>query len=377
MNRIYATDFNKQFDDKKSHFVTLNRRIRRQFSKLDIKIIKNSLNEFKRRQTHSKFEHLTNAMCKARTTTLNNIQIDDTMQRRANPGHVSGIISGWVNSRMAPIQVYEDPENPGSFISWDGQHTVISLQLIADEFGEDLSKCVIPINEYIFTDRIEIRENFIRLATIGDKKQKGSDKLPMNSCEHFYQKVRAVRVDNYTSNIDYNTAEEKFQYIQNAKCFVTHSDYGDAHNAGAITRLIEINRFDPIITKQLCQYFNTLKQDRPIASNEIALITTYLNLCKEQKINVDSIYINQLADTNIKLFGADLNSNSKSNTFWDQCRNAYNNWHLNNPEKSGTPRMSVSTENGLSFLIAQMEKSLSGIKVPAFDGFKVKNKDLF
>jgi len=299
------------------------------------------------------------------------------MQRRANPGHVSGIISGWVNSRMAPIQVYEDPENPGSFISWDGQHTVISLQLIADEFGEDLSKCVIPINEYIFTDRIEIRENFIRLATIGDKKQKGSDKLPMNSCEHFYQKVRAVRVDNYTSNIDYNTAEEKFQYIQNAKCFVTHSDYGDAHNAGAITRLIEINRFDPIITKQLCQYFNTLKQDRPIASNEIALITTYLNLCKEQKINVDSIYINQLADTNIKLFGADLNSNSKSNTFWDQCRNAYNNWHLNNPEKSGTPRMSVSTENGLSFLIAQMEKSLSGIKVPAFDGFKVKNKDLF
>lgn len=369
-NREYANKFNKQFDDKKSHFVTLNERINQQFSKVDIFVVQSALNEFKRRHPeHTKFSDLTDALCQSIYTTLDKIKIDDTMQRRANPGHISGIIAGWVNSRLAPIQVYEDPNNPGTYISWDGQHTVLSLRLIASEFNADLSKCVVPINVYKFKDRIEIRENFIRLATVGDKKQAGSDKLPLYPCELFYQQVRAVRVDGYTDNIRYNQTEEKYRYIQEAECFVTHNEYGDAHQPGAITRLTEINKFDPIITKWLCQYFNTINQDRAVSSNEIALIANYLNMCKEQGINITDYYIDRLANITLQLFNANFDSKSASNTFWDKCKAAYNNWHIHNPEKTGNPKMGITTENGLSFLIPQLEKTAAGsIKVPAFEG---------
>ena len=278
-----------------------------------------------------------------------------------------------------PIQVYEDPDYPGKYIAWDGQHTALALFIIATKvFGERAAKMIVPVAVYPTHEKLEIRRNFILLN--GDAKQ------PLDFIDTWKQMIFGVRVDG-ADDTNWIKANQKQIHLAQAGLFATNSKFGDEDKAGAFTLLADtlmtknLNKAkDPQVTKYFAGYWSMLNADRPVQPKEARQMYEYFDACYQQGIKVDIDYIRELVGFTKEYFDANF---SETGSFWDKVKMSYTRWYeAANPEsyaEHGLKGFTTEWRCGGPFLIEQIKKS-TNLKTPTYspnNGYTVKAEDLW
>jgi len=318
-------------------------------------------------------------LCNAINVSMDAILIDETMQREVNMRHILKILSYFSESMVMAIQVYEDPERPGKYIAWDGQHTSIALFIILTKvFGERTAKAMIPVVVYSSHQKLEIRRNFILLN--GDAKES------LDFIDTYKQMVYGVKVDGSTDQEWLDTAQ-KNDYFADAGLFATNSKFGDEDEPGAFTLLADTlmskslkTRKHPEVTRMFADYWAYLNEERPVRAKEARQLYEYFNLCYEQKITVDKDYLLEMVAFTKDYFGANF---GEDGVFWDKVRMSYTRWYANaNPDsykEFGLKGFTTEMRTGIPFLIAQMKHS-TNLKTPTYtpnNGYTVIKSDLW
>lgn len=357
---FYADKVNGQFHKSQSHYVGLAQRLRESINYETWKqdTIDDAIENFKLLNPKiKKWDDL--VFCEAQACTLDEIDIDITLQRLLDLMHGCNIIDAFKQLLVMPICVYRDPARPGRFICWDGQHTAIVLYIIAAKIlGEDITKCQIPIVIYASHLKSEMREAFITLGGEGKKQLDNIDKV--------HQKIFGVRTDGST-NPDWELIEKKQQAIEGAKMFLTHEKFGDTAEPGAYTRLEEFldPQYDLSITQSFASYFfKVCKSNRPVQPKESWMLYEYFRLCKQVGITVDNTYISGIAKSLRTAFNNDFDASE----LYTKAKSSYQEWYrANKPNPDGTLWGITYSEKriGMTFLLAQIQKNYSG-NVPKY-----------
>ena len=387
MAKLYAEKMNENYKLASSHFVDLGSRLR-YYSKRTFQSwqLSGTVKEWKERRPDIKaWEDL--HLCKALSTSLDKILVDTTMQREINMDHVNKILNQFRGSMIMAIQVYEDPERPGFYIAWDGQHTAMVLYIICVQIlGMRPQDVEIPIVVYDVKQKAEIRRNFILLN--GDAKE------PLDNYDKFRQMIFGVRHDGSEDKMWIEVSKRQ-DLFEKANLFVTASKLGDDEETGAFTLLADTimsdnikNLKDVSVTEMFTNYWTTLGEKRAVDAKEARQVFEYFDACHKQGINVDQDYIDQFVIFCKNYFNADWSGGKISGPFWAKTRTAYENWYRKqNPDgdldkKTGMIKVRGYTTEwscGGPFLIAQLKKS-TNLKVPKFDaasGFNPNAKDLW
>ena len=325
--------------------------------------------EFRRRNPNfTKWNTL--PLAEAKALAMSQIGIDATMQRQLDIFWVLTLLTQFAATKVVPIQVYKYKEN--KYLAWDGQHTLMLLWLIATQlFEQDPNEVEVPVNVYQSTLKSEMRTNFVSLNSKEGKKQ-------LDPIDIWEQQVFGVRVDN-TSNPSWVEVEQKQQVIEAMGFFVTSKKFGDEAEAGAITRLQEINKLDVKTVRHLMQYLAMIgANNRPVVEKEMVMMANFFERCKFAGIDVDNSYIASIANVALTHWDADFSPNGK---FWTRASNAYHNWYAKHGGGS-YGRFSKEPVHGGPFLTAQLLKSLkgTGLLIPRSSSnseFQPFAKDLF
>lgn len=376
---------NEQFRNNQSNFVTLQERLNdalalAPFFEAQLDAV---VDEFKRRHTSpattawQRFEQI--QLCKAVQVKMNTILIDATMQRSVNIRHILNILQFFRETMVMAIQVYEDPDKPGYYIAWDGQHTAIALYIVLTKvFGERAASAMVPVVVYSVKQKLEIRRNFILLN--GDAKE------PLDFIDTYRQMVFGATVDG-ADDPEWVDAKIKNDYFEAAGLFATHSKFGDETESGAFTLLAdtimsksEKTRKHPEVTRMFADYWAHLNQSRAVQAKEARQLYEYFNLCYEQGIVVDKTYILEFVNFCKEFFDANW---GETGVFWSKVKLAYETWYSTaNPEsfkEFGLRGFTTESRTGIPFLIAQLKKSTK-LKTPAYapnNGFTIAKKDLW
>jgi len=376
---------NEQFRNNNSNFVTLQERLNdalklAPFFEAQLDAV---VDEFKRRHTApsnvawERFEQI--QMCKAIQVKMNTILIDASMQRNVNIRHILNILQFFRETMVMAIQVYEDPEKPGYYIAWDGQHTALALFIILTKvFGGRAASTMVPVVVYSVKQKLEIRRNFILLN--GDAKE------PLDFIDTYRQMVFGATVDG-ADDPAWIDAKIKNDYFEAAGLFATHKKFGDDEEQGAFTMLAdtimsksEKTRKHPEVTRMFADYWVHLNQSRAVQAKEARQLYEYFNLCYEQGIKVDKTYILEFVNFCKEFFDANW---SETGVFWSKVKLAYERWYSKaNPDSFadvGLRGFTTEMRTGIPFLIAQLKKS-TNLKTPSYDpnnGFTVDKKDLW
>lgn len=382
----YAQKINDLYNVKASNFVTLQERLEKAIKKAPQfrAQLEAVVDEFRRRNCSppaergwEKFSDI--KLCNAINVSMDSILIDETMQREVNMRHILKILSYFSESMVMAIQVYEDPERPGKYIAWDGQHTSIALFIILTKvFGERTAKAMIPVVVYSSKQKLEIRRNFILLN--GDAKE------TLDFIDTYKQMVYGVKVDGSTDPEWLDTAL-KNDYFAKAGLFATNSKFGDEDEPGAFTLLADTlmskslkTRKHPEVTRMFADYWAYLNEERPVRAKEARQLYEYFNLCYEQGIKVDKDYLLEMVAFTKEYFDANF---GEDGVFWDKVRMSYTRWYKNaNPEsyaEFGLKGFTTEMRTGIPFLIAQMKHS-TNLKTPTYtsnNGYTVIKEDLW
>jgi hypothetical protein len=128
-----------------------------------------------------------------------------------------------------------------------------------------------------------------------------------------------------------------------------------------------------------------LNEQRPVEAKEARQLYEYFNLCYEQNITVDDVYLLEFVAFTKKYFDADFGPNGR---FWDKVRIAYESWYRNANQHSTdvdsngnviVRGFTTEMRTGIPFLTAQLKKSTK-LTVPLYNannGFTVDKKDLW
>lgn len=356
----YASQVNSQYKNNASNCVALSQRYADTLASVPqhdqayiANIKKNSIQEFKRLNRNiKKWSDLT--LAQSVLVSLAELYIDTTMQRELNLYWVYKILAKFKSTKVVPIQVYRDPST-NKLCAWDGQHTAILLYIICvDILGEDPEKVKVPVNIYASSLKPEMRECFLDLNT-------SEGKAMLDDIDLHIQRVFGVRIDG-SNNPLWVTTEKKQTILEKYDLFVTNDKFHDTHMPGAISRTQEINKLDLDSLEWLCEYLSIVARNRRIYEKEIMMMAHFFLRCRCDGVNVDSSYVNEVAFANINAFNADF---TPYGAFWSQVKIAYENWHQSQPGKINiNPQVEKETVHGFPFLLAQLAKSIPGIKLP-------------
>jgi hypothetical protein len=384
MATTYADKVNSEYKHSTSHFVSLRERLAESMVGANELTLTAMVSEFKRRfKQWTKFTDM--HICKAIMVPMDKILIDTTMQRSVNFTHILNIMNSFAETMVMAIQVYEDPEKPGHYIAWDGQHTAIVLYILATKvFGERIANLMVPVVVYSVKQKAEIRRNFILLN--------GEAKSMLEFIDLWKQMVHGVLTDGADDPV-WVKAAEKQAHLARAGLFATHKKFMDDKQPGAFTLLANTicsdspdTLKDVAVTRMFCDYWIAMKaltgQERHVDAKEARQLYEYFHLCHQQNINVDDKYIIEFTQFAKDYFECDW---SAGGAFWDKTKTAYENWYAkNNPEDvdlvTGEQKIRGFSKEftcGGPFLIAQLKESTK-LKLPTIDSaFIPAKKDLW
>jgi hypothetical protein len=282
-------------------------------------MLSEAIKEFQRRfPSVTKFKQL--RLCKAQLVKLSDIRIDDTIQRKLDIDWVIKILSNFNEFQVQPVQVYhiKGTANQLLFASWDGQHTAIALYVVAIMILQDTDDVEIPATIYEVSLKSEIRENFIKGNGPEGKKL-------LAAIDLYHQMIYGVRCDGSTNKI-WVEAEKKQQHLEQNGLFVTADKFGDTDQAGAISRLDEINKYDPAIIKELAMYLGLSVQDqRPVDPKEMYIMGSWFAMNRDTRAEYTQEDMYKLYNILKDKFNADFRAEVGGNNgpFWQQVEDAY------------------------------------------------------
>lgn len=381
----HAAKINAEYRHRESHFVSLRERLQESLEGRNEFMLNAMISEFKRRfKKWGEFQDMN--LCRAIQVPMDKILIDTTMQRAVNFTHILNILNFFKETMVMAIQVYEDPERPGFYIAWDGQHTAITLYVLATKvFGQRVAELTVPVVVYSVSQKADIRRNFILLN--------GDAKAPLDFIDMWRQMICGVLIDGADDPL-WVQAAEKQAYFEHAGLFATDKKFGDHDQPGAFTLLADTicSKSDKTlksveVTRMFCDYWLVMKaltgQDRPVDAKEARQLYEYFDYCHTQGITVDEDYIIEFTQFCKDYFDCDWNAKG---AFWDKVEMAYENWYKkSNPDGDIDPKtgdikirgFSKEFSSGGPFLIAQLSKSTK-LAVPSFDSsFVPAKKDLW
>lgn len=362
----FASIKNSKFANSQAHYVSIKDRLQLTLAELPTAQqanLRNRLTIALRKFAHDypnikSFNRAVMQICEAVDHPISKILIDTTRQRELNILWVIQIIETFRPHQVQAIQVYRSFANNAEFISWDGQHTIVALYLIAEFLRLDLTTTFVPTCVYSVTSLLQIRDLFISGNTT---KGVNAGKCALDKYDLFVQKVYGVRVD-HSNNTEWLTTSTKQGFLEKAGLFVTSSRLGDHNEIGAISRLDEIDDSSIEVVRQFCVYGNYIvaAKQRAIDSKELPIIFKLLAMAESDQIKYTDSDITDLAMHCDSLFGADFSSSS---VFWDQAHqaniNAFVVAHQHTPMnlRPTAPRNLKNIPQGVSFLWQQLNHS--------------------
>lgn len=367
----YANKINSKFYKSASHYVTLDVRLTTSLNDND-KILKfnNIVSALKVRFANKRWNDID--LVRAEKCVFSKIVIDTTLQREYDFKHGSRILSDFKSLLVSPIKVYEDEMQPGKYVCWDGQHTVIALYaLLTKVLNEDPDKCIVPINIYPSSLKHEMRETFIEFSTTACK--------PLDQIDIFHQKVYAVRTDG-SNDPDFLLNERKQTALESANMFATHDKFGDKTMPGALTVLTQLvdNGYTPEITEYFCKYFMAVcHSSRPVAPKESWMLYEYFTMCVNQGIDITDQYIYEVASALNKGFNGVFDADQ----LYSRAKISYQEWwRRNKPTYDGT-LWGISYNEfplGMTYFVAQVRKYCPS-QVPVMPNplWEIPKEDLF
>lgn len=371
--QFYADKVNGQFHKSDSHYVNLSQRLSEAITETwQEDILEDSIDRFR-----DAYPNVTSwddfDFCQAQSCSLDDIEIDVTMQRIYDFIHGCNILDRFRQLFVMPIRVYQDPSRPGKYICWDGQHTAIVLFIIASRILSltDTSKCQVPIVISKSNLKGEMRESFIIANTPDGHKD-------LDHIDIVHQKIFAVRADGNTRP-DWVEIEKKQQAYEGAKMFLTHPKFGDNKQPGAQPRLDEFidDSYSLAVNENFCRYFYKVCQSsRPVQPKESWMMYEYFKLCERNDIKVDNEYIKNVANSLRKAF----NNNFDAGKLYERAKYSYQEWwRANKPVPDGTLLGITYSEKsiGMTFLLEQIAKNFSGSPRYKDPHWPVPEKDLF
>jgi hypothetical protein len=357
-NTTYAKMRNGRFSNTSSNIRSIEQRWKETYNSLpkfqqqavDV-ALEQAKSEFRRRNPNlRKWVDVSNILAEAKSVIMTRVQIDSTMQRQLDIEWVLTLLNRFMATMVVPIQVYRPNKNSDEFLAWDGQHTLVLLWLIATQIMEvDPETIEIPVNVYASKLKAEMRANFISLNSKEGKKV-------LEAIDLWDQMVYGVRVD-ASENPDWIKVEAKQQVIEAYSLFVTSNKFGDTDQAGAISRLQEINKLDVATVSWLCHYLAAAgATERAVAEKEIVMMAYFFDKCRlARNVTVDAKFIIEVASVTKQLWEADF---SPTSVFWTKASNAYANWHSKFGDVLTSPRFNKEPIHGFPFLIEQLKKEL-------------------
>jgi hypothetical protein len=134
------------------------------------------------------------------------------------------------------------------------------------------------------------------------------------------QMIYGVRLDG-SNNPIWVEAEKKQQYLEHNGLFATADKFGDTNQPGAISRLDEINKYEPAVVKELAMYLGLSAQDqRPVDPKEMYIMGNWFAMSKSERAEYTQEDMYRLYDLFKKKFNADF---SPDGPFWKLVEGAY------------------------------------------------------
>lgn len=354
----YAATKNSRFSMSNSQIQTIRQRWDETYKSLPKSqqdavdtALSGAIAEFRRRNPKIKgTKDLKKQLAKAWTANMNNVCIDDTMQRQLNIAWVITLLHMFVATKVIPIHVYQPDPDTELYLAWDGMHTLVLLWLICTQiFGENSANFDIPVNVYSSHLKSEMRGCFIDLNSEEGKKM-------LDLFDKIEQMIYGVRVDASTNPI-WMLAEQKQQIIENHGLFLTSKKFGDDDMPGAISRLQEINKMSTDSLKWLCDYLVAVgAQHRAVEEKEMVMMAYFFEHCRLANLKLTQSQVYDIANIAKTHWGADF---SPSSLFWARVATAYYSWHSTH---GGFRQARCKKEpiHGFPFLAEQVKKDLKG-----------------
>jgi hypothetical protein len=362
--RPHAQTVNATYKNLASNYVTLDNRIQHymqdaQYNRMIMLA-----------QVHWKIRHpsITSwnqiVLGQAVSVPLSKIQIDTTLQREVIVHWLCNILQDWKAVRVMPINVYQDSKQsrPDFYTCWDGQHTALSLWVIATQILKlDPDTCMVPVFIHSSTSKEEMRENFTELN--------GPAKTPVSKAELFRQQVLGVRVDN-NKRPDWLESERQQVILEKYDMFVVDSSSNLAQQPGAITNMSELlvtgnnKQYSMDNLESFCMLMNAAGLNRAVESAEMWQWMDYFRECARNKIKVDGNYIDTLALVIKSCF-----QTFNSGVIHEKGKHAYMEWFRYarigaNGSGTGAQWSSSNRKDYHLYYLAQVLKKWSQLNVP-------------
>jgi hypothetical protein len=319
--------------------------------------LQSAISEFKIRNPNIRcWQDLLDLLPESKIIRMNQAFIDTTMQRLLKQLWCVEIFHNFNPIKAMPIQVYRPNLENQEYIAWDGQHTLVTLWLIATHiFGLDPEKdeILIPVNVYKTSLKAVMRDSFIG-------HNGGAYKELLDQADKIEQMVYGVRIDN-SDNPEWTKVEIKQSILEKYDLFLTKKHAPDEHQPGAMTRAQEFMKLSPDTLEWLCQYLVAAGcNNRPVEEKEMVMMSYFFDRCHNEKINVDRQYITDIAMIASKYWNCDFSPNS---VFWIKSQSAYHNWHSTHVF-GVQPKFNKEPPHGYPFLVSQLVKDLPRHKFP-------------
>lgn len=363
----YAQIKNSRFNNSASNIVSLKSRWNDTYNSLPYSTqqtidyaLQSAIAEFNRRNPNLKsWSDLLDLLPESKYIQMRWTFIDSTMQRLLKQFWCIEIKHNFNPIKAVPIQVYRPDPNKDEYVAWDGQHTLVTLWLIATQiFGLDPEEddILIPVNVYKTSQKAEMRDSFVG-HNGGDYKE------PLDQFDTIEQMIYGVRVDN-SQNPLWIEVGLKQSVLEKYDLFLTKKDVGDHNQPGAISRTQEFMKLNPTALEWLCQYLVAAGcNSRPAEEKEIVMMSYFFERCRSEKIKVDRQFITDIAMIAKKYWNCDL---SPFSPFWTRAQIAYQFWHQTHV--SGVqPRFNKEPLHGYPFLVSQLVKDLPQHQFPTLN----------
>lgn len=383
----HAEERNARFNTNTSVFVSAKQRFDDYcaFVPGSANQMRNAIKDFKKRfSNYIIWDQTSTLLVQAKTCKLKDILIDDTMNRPLNWKHVITILENFTPTRIMAVNVYEDPDAPGHFVAWDGQHTTLVLYVIAVLIcGKNIDDIEIPINISKATRKDEIRENFIEIN--------GKAKLALSPLELFEQEIFGVNVDG-SNRTDWQISFKKFEALRDAKLFLTSTDYRDEDKDGAITHVSSIVDNEVEVIENFATYWKARSalENRRVESKELVHMIIMFKYVKDAKIIWSKENISQIVDIFWNCFECNFSGTQYNNPFWTKLAPSYDIWYqkvYGKVDKEYRPTKFEMTRGGthqetfaLKFMLSQLADSGFTGQLPTYEhpaGYKPRKEDLW
>lgn len=331
----YAQRINATYHTDEDKFVTIEQRLQELYAKdSDLEAMFTSLAEGMVEamgyETYSDMLKDVVGMGTIQYQPVLNTDINDTMQRWPDRENLLNIVGEFNPDFVNRVRTYLDSKRKDKkvkrHVAWDGQHTAISLYLIAVYgYKMDPKDVIIPVDQYPGDDRAAIRRRFVEFNS-------GRTSKKLENIDLYKQYVAGFRHDGLTDF--WNERCVKMQgYFEKYGYFATNEKFGDDHRAGAWSRLTEVfNRNFPVeVFERVMQYHSITNNDKNFIALEVDNMSVFIRQCMNEGIVVTDEYLQEMADI---LAVITQNTWAKGSVKHRKVQNAYQN-HVAKEQKAG------------------------------------------